>query len=166
MDGVAKVGGKFGEGRGVWMDGMLWAGTLRSPHAHAAIRNIDISEALASPGAAAVLVAGDIPGTNRFGLNFADQPVLADTVVRYEGEPIAVAAAQTPELARRAISRIAAEFEPLPVLADMQEALRADAPRPHAFGNVLRHVHLRHGDPARAAADPWVDGYTAPGTPG
>src|SRR6266566_1676806 len=151
IDGVPKVTGTFAYASDLWMDGMLWAATLRSPHAHAAIRNIDISEALASPGVAAVLVAGDIPGANRFGLNFTDQPVLADTVVRYAGEPIALAAAQTPELARRAISRIAAEFEPLPVLADMQEALRAGAPRLHEFGNVLRHVHLRHGDPDGAA---------------
>ena len=159
IDGVPKVSGAFAYASDLSMDGMLWAATLRSRHAHAAIRGIDISGALASPGVHAVLVAADIPGTNRFGLNFADQPVLADTVVRYDGEPIALAAAQTPELARRAISRIVAEFEPLPVVADMQEALRPDAPRLHEFGNVLRHVHLLRGDPDGAAADVWVDGY-------
>jgi xanthine dehydrogenase D subunit len=159
IDGVPKVSGAFAYASDLSVDGMLWAATLRSPRAHAAIRNVDISGALASPGVHAVLVAGDIPGTNRFGLNFGDQPVLADTVVRYEGEPIALAAAQTPELARRAISRIAVDFEPLPVLADMQEALRADAPRLHEFGNVLRHVHLLRGDPDGAAADIWVEGY-------
>jgi CO/xanthine dehydrogenase Mo-binding subunit len=159
VDGAPKVCGAFAYASDLSVDGMLWAATLRSPHAHAAIRRVDISEALASPGVHAVLVAADIPGMNRFGLNFSDQPVLADTVVRYDGEPIALAAAQTPELARRAISRIAVEFEPLPVLADMQDALRADAPRLHEFGNVLRHVHLLHGDPDGAPADIWVEGY-------
>jgi xanthine dehydrogenase D subunit len=159
IDGVPKVSGEFAYASDLSMDGMLWAATLRSRHAHAEIRGIDISGALTSPGVHAVLVAGDIPGTNRFGLNVSDQPVLADTVVRYDGEPIAVAAAQTPELARRAISRIEVEFGPLPVLADMQEALSPDAPRLHDFGNVLRHVHLLRGDPDGAAADAWIDGY-------
>jgi xanthine dehydrogenase D subunit len=159
VDGIPKVNGTFAYASDLWLDGMLWAGTLRSPRAHAAIRHIDVGAALASPGVHAVLLAGDLPGNNRFGLNFDDQPVLADTVVRYDGEPIAIAAAKTPELARRAISRIAVEFEPLPVLADMEEALRTDAPRLHESGNVLRHVHLLRGDPDGAAADVWIDGY-------
>ncbi|HUK67458.1 MAG TPA: xanthine dehydrogenase subunit D [Streptosporangiaceae bacterium] len=159
IDGIPKVSGTFAYASDLGMDGMLWGATLRSPYPHAAIRGIDIGGALASPGVHAVLLASDIPGQNRFGLNFDDQPVLADAVVRYDGEPVAVVAAETAELARRAISRIGVEYEPLQVLADMEEALRAGAPRLHEFGNVLRHVHLLHGDPDAVAADHWVGGY-------
>ena len=159
IDGIPKVSGEFAYASDMWMDGMLWGATLRSPHPHAAIRNIDISRALTSPGVHAVLLAGDIPGKKGFGLNFDDQPVLADTVVRYDGEPIAIVAAQTSALARRAAAMIAVEFEPLPVLADMEEALRPGAPRLHDFGNVLRHVRVVHGDTGSAAAAVWVEGY-------
>ena len=159
IDGIPKVSGTFAYASDLGMDAMLWGVALRSPYPHAAIRHVDIGGALASPGVHAVLLASDIPGKNRFGLNFDDQPVLADTVVRYDGEPVAVVAAETPALARRAISRIAVEYEPLRVLADMEEALRASAPRLHEFGNVLRHVHVLHGDPDSAAADVWVEGY-------
>jgi xanthine dehydrogenase D subunit len=159
IDGIPKVSGAFEYASDLRMEGMLWGATLRSPHPHAAIRRVDITGALASPGVAAVLLAADVPGKNRFGLNFDDQPVLAADVVRYCGEPIAVAAAETPVLARRALARIAVEFEPLPVLADMEQALHPDAPRLHQWGNVLRHVHLVHGDPEHAEADVWVAGY-------
>ncbi len=159
IDGIPKVSGEFAYASDMWMDGMLWGATLRSPHPHAAIRNIDISRALTGPGVHAVLLAGDIPGKKGFGLNFDDQPVLADTVVRYDGEPIAIVAAQTSALARHAVAMIAVEFEPLPVLADMEEALRPGAPQLHDFGNVLRHVRVLHGDTGSAAAAVWVEGY-------
>ncbi len=163
IDGIPKVSGTFAYASDLHIDGMLWGVTFRSPHPHAAIRGIDISGALASPGVRAVLLADDIPGKNRFGLNFDDQPVLVDAVVRYSGEPVAVVAAETPDMARRAVSRIVAGFEPLPVLADMEDALRPDSPRLHEFGNVLRHVHLRRGDPDGAAVaeavHEWVEGY-------
>ncbi len=84
--------------------------------------------------------------------------MLADDVVRFAGEPVAIVAAADPETARRAAAAVAVEYEVLPAVTDMAEALRADAPQLHDFGNVLRHVHIEHGDPD-AAADVWVEGY-------
>src|SRR5947209_17110771 len=87
-DGVLKVRGEFAYASDLWMDGMLWGCTLRSPHPFARLRSVDVREALAVTGVRAVLTADDVPGENRYGLELADQPVLADEAVRYQGEPI------------------------------------------------------------------------------
>lgn len=158
-DGVPKVRGEFCYGSDLRADGMLHGAVLRSPYPHAKIISVDIAAAQASPGVHAVLLAGDVPGQRTFGLNLADQPVLASDLVSYQGEPVALVAAQTARLAREAVGRIAVTWEPLPVLADMEQALAPDAPRLRHFGNVLRHVHVTHGDPAGARAQVWVDGY-------
>ncbi|HVH52794.1 MAG TPA: molybdopterin cofactor-binding domain-containing protein, partial [Actinomycetota bacterium] len=158
VDGVPKVKGEFAYGGDLWHDDMLFGHTLRSPHPHARIRSIDISEALAGAGVHALLLADDVPGKRTYGLEFADQPVLAADEVLYAGQPIAVVAAETPELARRAVARIAVDYEVLPPVTDMEEALSPDAPKLREWGNVLRHVRVVHGDPD-AEADVWVEGY-------
>jgi xanthine dehydrogenase D subunit len=138
---------------------MLYAATRRSPLASARLRRVDVAPALAVPGVVAAMVAGDIEGKRRFGLNFDDQPVLAEDVVRYAGEPIALVAARSPHAAREGARSIVVDLEPLQGVFDMERALAPDAPRLHEFGNVLRHVHLLHGDPDGAPADVWVEGY-------
>jgi xanthine dehydrogenase D subunit len=158
IDGEPKVRGRFAYASDLRARGMLWGHTLRSPHPRARIVSIDVSAALAAPGVRAVLLHEDVPGKKTCGLEFADQPVLASDVVRYQGEPVAVVAAEHPEQARRAAGLIAVEYEPLPPLVDMEAALEPDAPRLHPFGNVLRHVRIVHGDPD-ARADVWVEGY-------
>ncbi len=158
VDGIPKVKGKFAFGSDLWADEMLWGHTLRSPHPHARIRSIDVSKALSTPGVHAVLLADDIPGRKSYGLEFSDQPVLAWDRVRYAGEPVAILAAIDPETARRAAERIVVDYEVLPAVTDMEQALQADAPNVHDFGNVLRHIHIAHGDPD-ARADVWVEGY-------
>ncbi|MDR7484451.1 MAG: xanthine dehydrogenase subunit D [Armatimonadota bacterium] len=158
IDGVPKVKGQFLFGSDLWAEEMLWGHTLRSPHPHARIRSIDISKALATPGVHCVLTAADVPGRKTFGLEFADQPVLAYDRVRFAGEPVAILAAVDPETARQAAAKIVVDYEVLPAVTDMAEALRPDAPKIHDFGNVLRHVRIEHGDPT-ASADVWVEGY-------
>jgi CO/xanthine dehydrogenase Mo-binding subunit len=159
IDGEPKVTGAYAYGSDLEVDGMLWATTLRSPHASARIRSIDTAAARRAPGVLAVLTAEDLPGRTTFGLEFFDQPVLAGEVVRYEGEPVAIVAAESAEQAQHAAELIDVDYEPLPTVTDMEQALRVDAPRVHEFGNVLRHVHILHGDPDRADADVWVEGY-------
>ncbi len=110
------------------------------------------------PGVHAVLTHADVPGRNRYGLEFADQPVLADERVRYEGEPVALVAAEHPEQARRAAEAIVVEYEPLELVVDPERAteqppLHPDRPtmghgyREDDRPNVVRHVVIRHGDP-------------------
>ena len=160
-DGDLKVKGAFAFSSDLYWEGMLWGATLRSPHPHARIRSIDVSDALAMPGVHAVLTHDDVPGRKTYGLRTPDQPVLAWDVVRYEGEPVAVVAADDPEVARRAVERIRVTYEVLPAVTDPEEALREDAIPVHPQGNVVRHVKIRHGDVAAAqqAADVVVAGY-------
>ena len=80
-------------------------------------------------------------------------------MIRYVGEAVALVAAETPEQARAAAAEVVVRYEPLPVVADMEQALRPDSPRVHDFGNVLRHVHIVSGNPDTVEADVWVDGY-------
>jgi CO/xanthine dehydrogenase Mo-binding subunit/aerobic-type carbon monoxide dehydrogenase small subunit (CoxS/CutS family) len=159
VDGIPKVTGAHVYGSDLRADGMLRGVTVRSPHPSARIRSIDVTAAEAADGVHAVLTADDVPGKPTFGLEYSDQPVLASGVVRYEGEPVALVAAETLEQAHRAAGLIAVDYEPLPVVADMEDALCADAPDVHEFGNVLRHVHILSGDPDTSQADVWVEGY-------
>ena len=156
-DGALKVTGEFAYASDLWHDDMVWGVTLRSPHPHARIVSIDIGEALAVPGVSAVLTAADIPGSNAVGLEHLDTPALATGVVRYEGEPVALVAADHPETARRAAKRIVVEYAVLPAVTDPRHALDADAPLVHESrrhdcgGNLVRKMQVRRGDPAPTA---------------
>ena len=152
-DGVPKVTGEFIYSSDLWMDGMLWGATLRSPHPHANIRSIDTSEAEALPGVYAVLTYEDVPGRKVYGMEIPDQPVLAWEHVRYQGEAIAIVAADHPETAHRAMDKIQVDYEVLEPLADAEAAMREDAPELHPSGNLLRQVVVRHGDVEGAVAE-------------
>jgi xanthine dehydrogenase D subunit len=150
-DATPKVTGQFAYGSDLWMDDMIWGVTLRSPHPHARIRSIAIGDALATAGVYAVLTSEDVPGRNITGLEVADQPVLADGVVRYQGEPVALVAADHPEIARQAAKKIAVDYEVLTPVTDARQALDPAAPRLHERGNLVRHLKVRKGDPAPVA---------------
>ncbi|SCL34391.1 xanthine dehydrogenase, molybdenum binding subunit apoprotein [Micromonospora rhizosphaerae] len=138
-DGALKVAGQFAFSSDLWADDMLWGTTLRSPHPRARITGIDLTAALALPGVHAVLTAADVPGAACYGLEVADQPVLAADEVRYHGEPVAIVAADHPETARRAAARIVVDYTVLPPVTDAEAALAA--------GQVVRHLPIRRGDP-------------------
>ena len=157
-DGVPKVKGQFEYSSDLSLDGMLWGATLRSPHPHAKVWSIDTSEAEAMPGVFAVLTHEDVPGRKVYGMEVPDQPVLAWEHIRYQGEAVALVAADHPETARRALAKITVDYEVLEPLADAEAAMREDAPKLHLSGNVLRHVKIRHGDVANAEADVVVSG--------
>ncbi|PXY27112.1 xanthine dehydrogenase subunit D [Prauserella muralis] len=156
-DGTTKVRGEFAYSSDLWHEDMLWGATLRSPHPSARITGLDIAGALAVPGVYAVLTHADVPGVNRYGLEQPDQPVLAEDVVRYQGEPVALVAADHPETARRAMERIRVDYEELEPVTDAQAAAEGKGPAVHPGGNVVRHVPIRRGDP-RATADVVVTG--------
>ncbi|HXG77298.1 MAG TPA: molybdopterin cofactor-binding domain-containing protein [Gaiellaceae bacterium] len=168
-DAVPKVTGEFAYASDLELAGMLWGRTVRSPHPHARILELDVSEALRLPGVHAVLTHEDVPGEKRYGLEFADQPVLAFDRARYFGEPVAIVAAEEPEQARRAAAAVRVRYEPLPPVTDPERATEAeplhpdhptrghgyrDDPRP----NVVRSVLIVRGDPD-AAGDVAVSGF-------
>jgi xanthine dehydrogenase D subunit len=150
-DGVLKVKGRFAFSSDLWSEGMIWGATVRSPHPRALIVAIDVSDALRLPGVRCVLTHEDVPGRKTFGLEVADQPVLAIDQVRYQGEPVAIVAADDPETARRAAGAVHVEYTPLPPVLDPVAALAPDCDRVHPDGNVVRHVRVRHGDPSATA---------------
>jgi CO/xanthine dehydrogenase Mo-binding subunit len=145
-DGIPKVKGEFAYSSDMWAEDMLWGATLRSPHPRARIRSIELGAALAIPGVYAVLTHEDVPGRKMYGLEHHDQPVLAFSEVRYQGEPVAIVAADHPETARRAAERIEVDYEELEPLTDPEYALDPSSPPLHPAGNLLRHVHIAHGD--------------------
>jgi CO/xanthine dehydrogenase Mo-binding subunit len=147
-DGVPKVKGEFAYASDMWADRMLWGSTLRSPHPRARIRAVNLGPALAMSGVHAVLTHEDVPGRKTYGLEIQDQPVLAWEDVRYQGEPVAIVAADHPETARAAAAKIEIDWDLLDPLTDPERALDPSVPKLHPSGNVLRHVHIEHGDPA------------------
>ncbi|MEO3974442.1 molybdopterin cofactor-binding domain-containing protein [Streptomyces sp. CAU 1734] len=133
-DGILKVTGEFAYSSDMWHEDMIWGHTLRSTVAHALIRSIDITGALATPGVHAVLTHDDLPAdVTTYGLEIGDTPVLAHGKVRHHGEPVALVAADHPETARRAAARILVDYAELPVITDEASAT--------APGAVLVHEH-------------------------
>jgi len=145
------------------MPGMLHAKVLRSAEPSARITWLDVSQARALPGVVCVLtstdlpnarLATDIPGqTGQQRRAGSDAPVLAIDSVRYVGEPIALVAAETLEIAERAMELIEIEYEPLPGVYDPQEALKPGAPVLHAPDNKVAQWKIRKGDVARGMAE-------------
>ncbi|PRW62923.1 xanthine dehydrogenase subunit D [Actinopolyspora mortivallis] len=160
-DGSLKVRGDFAYASDLWAENMLWGATLRSPHPSARIRSIDVGPALRADGVRAVLTAEDVPGRNLYGLKDVDQPVLAEDVVRYRGEAVALVAADHPETARRALDLVEVDYEVLEPVLDAERAAHDDSlPRVHPGGNTVRYQPIVKGDPD-AEADVVVSGtYT------
>src|SRR5262249_48482533 len=127
--------------------GTLEAALLLSPHAHARIRHVDLSAALAAPGVVAAITAADIPGKNDIAPIRSDEPALAAGVVEYEGQPVAAVAAATLDEARTAAKLIDIEYEPLPAVLSIEEAMARESfvapPQTMVHGEV---------EPALAAA--------------
>ncbi len=153
---VDKVTGKAMYARDYTFPGMLFARTRRADHPHAKILKIDTSRAKALPGVAAVLTHEDIPGENIHGLIYLDWPCLAGDKTRYMGDAIAIVAAETIEIANRALSLIDIEYQPLPIVPDPVFALSEEAPIIHEGwkdGNLLKHIKVRHGDVEKGFAE-------------
>ena len=110
------------------MDGMLHGRVLRSPHHHARILSIDTSAAAAMPGVEVVVTAADIPGTPAMS-NCQPQPyVFPADRTRFLGEGIAAVAAQSEVAANAALEKIVVEYDPLPVILDVEDAMADGSP--------------------------------------
>ena len=109
--------------------GLYHGRLVRSPHAHALIRRIDVTEALQLPGVKAVVTGADVP--NNIGLYLIDRPIFARERVRYVGEPVAGVVAISEEIAHEAAQLVAVAYEELDAVFDPVEATQADAPLLH-----------------------------------
>lgn len=150
VDGIPKVTGDFAYASDLRAPGMLWAATLRSPHPRARITKLDTAPAFGVDGVVAVLTQEDVPGRPGFGMHVPDQPVFADGVCNYWGEPIALVVASDLPTAQRGVAAIGVEFEVLEPLTDMEEA--------DALDSQTRRMEIRRGD-RDATGDVVVEGY-------
>ena len=150
-DGVPKVTGAAKYGADHSLPGTLYGKVLRSPHAHARIRSIDASRAAALPGVKAVITGADLPdhefeyvGPERLAVNFwhATRNVMAREKALYEGHAVAAVAATSASVAKRALTLIDVDYEVLPHVIDVEEAMAEDAPL--LFGDMI----TRGTDPA------------------
>jgi xanthine dehydrogenase large subunit len=107
--------------------GTLEAALVLSPHAHARIRHIDFSRARRAPGVVVAISAADIPGKNDIAPIRSDEPALAADVAVYEGQPVAAIAAATLDQARAAAKLVAIEYEPLPAVLSVEEAIAQES---------------------------------------
>ena len=122
VDAVEKVTGAAQYGADVHPPGMLYGKIVRSKHAHANIRGIDTSKAEKLSGVKAIITQADVPSGRR---------VFATDKVLYLGEPLAAVAATDPDVAEEAAELIKIDYEVLPVVQDVMEAIQASAPRLH-----------------------------------
>ncbi len=104
-------------------ENMLYGKILRSPHAHARIKNISTSHAEAIEGIHTIITSRDLPNVLH-GDMIIDTPTLARERVLYEGEPVAAVAAESPEMAEEVLQLIEVEYEPLPALLNPEEAMK------------------------------------------
>jgi carbon-monoxide dehydrogenase large subunit len=127
VDAIAKVTGRAKYTEDFRESGMLQAKILRSPHPHAKILYIDTSKVQKMPGVRAVITGTDMPERRVGHLVFDQYPIARDTV-RYIGEPVAVVAADTVEIAEDALGLINVDYEELPVVYDVEEAIQSNCP--------------------------------------
>ncbi|RKT13662.1 xanthine dehydrogenase molybdenum binding subunit apoprotein [Paraburkholderia sp. RAU2J] len=147
--------GRYGDDIGV-KPGTLHAAVLRSPHAHAELRSIDTDAALKLAGVRAVLTRDDLPGWSRPFVVGVKSPMeqwaLAMDRVRYVGEPVAVVLAESRALAEDALDLIKVDYQMLPPVTSIENAIADDAPvlHPKVGTNVISDRHYRYGEPEAA----------------
>ena len=114
-----------------------------SARAHATIERLDLAAVAAAPGVAAVITAADIAGENNYGPVVADDPIFAEDVVQYVGQPLFAVAAATVDQARKAAALARVEYGDLEPILDPDTAVRNES-------FVLPSVRLERGDARRA----------------
>jgi CO/xanthine dehydrogenase Mo-binding subunit len=173
-DGVDKVTGRAKFGADLYVPNMLIGKVLRSPHAHARIKRIDASKAQALPGVKAVITSADlcdlpsefVPAGEMM-VNYRDMTrnVMAREKALYEGHAVAAVAATSEAIAAQALKLIDVEYEVLPHVMDVTQAMQPDAPllheemytigvepRPAKPSNVAKRVEFALGDVAAGFA--------------
>ena len=145
-----KATGKTQFADDIYMPDMLFVKVLRSEHPHALIKKVDVSRVKGAPGVVTVLTAADVPGENLYGYGLKDRPVIAGDKVRCYGDVLAAVVAEDEISAEMALSLIDVEYEVLPVLGTIEEALADGAPKIHEKGNLLQQFFVKKGDAEQA----------------
>lgn len=175
-DGLDKVTGRAQYGADIQLAGLLHGRVLRSPHAHARIKKIDVSAAAKVPGVEAIVTSADLPepgdrvaelGEGAVNLRHLSSNCLARDKVLYKGQAVAAIAATSAHVAEEALALIKVDYEPLPPVIDVRKAMEPSAPLLHekmvteSLGgngnakpsNIAKHVQFKIGDAAKAFAE-------------
>jgi CO/xanthine dehydrogenase Mo-binding subunit len=173
VDALAKVTGQALYPGDITPDNLLHGKVLFSHQPHARMLAMDMSAAEAVPGVIVILTAKDVP-VNEYGLIFPDQPVMVglgsekldSDISRWEGDHVAVIIAETELAAAQARDLIEIEWEQLPIVSDVHEAMKDEIVLNRYYdSNIIKHYKIRKGDMAAgwAAADVVIEGqYTLP----
>jgi xanthine dehydrogenase molybdenum-binding subunit len=167
-DGVDKVTGRAVYGADITLPRMIHGKILRSPYAHARIRGIDTRAAQSYPGVLAVVTAEDLPDVDvvlavgeggDVNMRDASHNIMASGKVLYQGHAVAAVAAISPHIALEALKRIVVDYEPLPPVMDVREAMSDHAPILHEDlytdtmgqkserpSNIASHLIAEEGD--------------------
>jgi xanthine dehydrogenase molybdenum-binding subunit len=171
-DGVDKVTGRAKYGADYSLPNMLYGKVLRSPHAHARIKSINSERALALPGVKAIITGNDLPdlpdrmealGETPFNPKHWAHNTLARGMALYDGHAVAAVAATSPHIAEEALGLIEVEYEPLPAVLNVDDAMKPDAPIVHPElrnadsgdkpTNVASHIQFQRGKVEEAFGD-------------
>jgi CO/xanthine dehydrogenase Mo-binding subunit len=160
-DGVDKVTGRAKYGADAFAPGQLVGRVLRSPHAHAKIKKIDTSKAEKLPGVKAVITSADLPDHTNGDSGMFDilENCMARDTVFYDGHAVAAVAAIDADTARKALKLIKVDYEILPHVTDVDEAIKPSAPvlhkhiftegvepKPKKPSNIAKRTEFGHGD--------------------
>jgi xanthine dehydrogenase large subunit len=155
--------------------GTLEAALVLSPYPHARIKHIDLTRARAAPGVVAAVTAADIPGKNDIAPIRSDEPALAAGLVEYEGQPVAAIAAATLDAARAAAKLVDVEYEILPAVLTVEEAMARESYvspvqtmlRGDVEGALAGAPHRLSGEISCGGQDHfYLEGHIAIATPG
>ncbi len=144
VDGLSKVTGRAIYPEDITMDDMLYGKTLRSIKPHAYIK-VDTSKAEKVDGVIKILTAKDVP-FNSHGVLYKDHEVFCSKKVRRIGDPIAFVVANNKRIAETAVRKIEVEYEEIEGVFDPIEAMKEDAPKVYAEGNIVHHCKIRKGN--------------------
>ena len=143
VDALSKLRAEARYIRDEHIQGLWYGATLRSPHPRARILSIEFDPQF-DWQSVTVVTAKDVPN-NYVAIIEKDMPVLAEAMVNYVGEPVALVAAPTQELAKEALQHIFVKYEPLPFIDDPLVAEQSDI-KLYGNDNVFKHIHIERGD--------------------
>jgi CO/xanthine dehydrogenase Mo-binding subunit len=174
-DGADKVTGRANYASDFTLPGMLWGRVLRSPHAHAKVKSINTAKAKALPGVKAIITGADLvlpdagitqAGESAINTQHLAKNLLARDKVFYDGHPVAAVAALSDSIAREALALIEVDYEVLPHVIDVEEAMKDGAPllhddiftegvdpKPEKPSNVAKRIFVGKGDLEKGFAE-------------
>ncbi|GLI32910.1 xanthine dehydrogenase family protein molybdopterin-binding subunit [Desulforhabdus amnigena] len=153
VDAYERVSGAAVYPSDIVLPEMIYGAILRCPHPNALVKKLDISAAIEMPGVLAVVSGSDPEARLEWNYSKEIKTALFEPHCRFEGEPVAAVAAETPYQAWDALRAVNVQYEVLPFVADERDALKKNAPSVHAGGNLLKTEKYERGNVEKGFID-------------